>query len=186
MKYFMPNGNWPLNENVYHQMMERIGHTQSNANDADFLLLPGGTDLGIRLERDQIETYWYNKFQLKNLPILGICRGMQLMLHKSGGQLISHIPNVLNEITHTTETGHYTGVSSWHLTKLGLYTNSRHHQGFLESPLGWEVLDKTDDGIIEAVKKGNEFAVQWHPELDEMINTPAFLWFKTELEKILS
>ncbi len=182
----MPTGNWPLNEDVYHRMMARIGHTLASHEEADFLLLPGGTDLDVIPERDHYEYTWYRMFKIAGLPILGICRGMQLMLHKNGAHLIPHIPDVLNEMTHTTETGHYIGVSSWHTTEAGLLTNSRHHQGFLEVPLGWEVLDKTHDGIIEAVKRGNEFAVQWHPELDEMIDTPAFHWFENELNKILS
>ena len=186
MKYFMPTGTWPLKEDVYHKMMNLIGHTQSSADDADFLLLPGGSDLNVRIERDICEYEWYHRFKMLSLPIVGICRGMQLMLHKGGAELIPHIPDILNEMTHTTETGHYTGVSSWHLTEVGLLTNSRHHQGFIEVPQDWEILDKTHDGIIEAVKRGNEFAVQWHPELEEMQDTPAFHWFENELNKILS
>jgi gamma-glutamyl-gamma-aminobutyrate hydrolase PuuD len=184
MKYYIPTGDWYLNDIPYHQMMERIGHTYSTLSDAEFLLLPGGADLGKILHRDDYESYCYNYFKDKKLPIIGICRGMQLMLHLSGENIICHIPSILTEVIHTTKTGNYTGVSSWHITEQGFFTNSRHHQGFLEVS-DWDVLDRTHDGIIEAVKRGNELGVQWHPECDEMIETYAFRWFEEELKKIL-
>lgn len=186
MKYYLPVGAWPLNTTYYTEFMNRLGYKLvESAQDADFLLLPGGTDIGLNESRDTSETDSYSQFANDNKPVIGICRGMQFILNANGSRIISHIPDVLNEISHTTVTGHWTGESSWHKTELGLYTNSRHHQGFLKAPDKWEVIDKTEDGIIEAVEYEKQFGVQWHPELTEMNGTPAQDWFIFKMEQIL-
>lgn len=186
MNYYMPTGSWPLEINAYVDFMSHLGHSlRSFKEEADFLLLPGGTDIGLNESRDSYEAESYEFFTAKKLPIIGICRGMQFLLFKNGGEIIQHIPDVINEIQHTTETGHYTGKSSWHKTYLGLNTNSRHHQGFLKVPDSWAVIDKTQDDIIECVINDNMFGVQWHPEHPEMKGTDAQEWFINEMNKII-
>jgi gamma-glutamyl-gamma-aminobutyrate hydrolase PuuD len=185
MKYYLPKGPWPLDA-AYSKFMNRLSYILvESAQEADFLLLPGGIDIGLNESRDSQETDSYKQFIDADKPVIGICRGMQFVLVSSGAKIISHIPDVLNEMTHTTITGHWTGESSWHKTTSGLYTNSRHHQGFLAAPENWEVIDKTEDGIIEAVECGKQFGVQWHPELTEMNGTPAQDWFIFKMEQIL-
>jgi putative glutamine amidotransferase len=185
MKYYLPTGAWPLDA-AYSKFMYRLGYNLvESAQEADFLLLPGGIDIGLNESRDSQETDSYKKFIDADKPVIGICRGMQFILVTDGAKIIPHIPDVLNEMTHTTITGHWTGKSSWHKTTSGLYTNSRHHQGFLKAPEKWEVIDKTEDGIIEAVEFEKQFGVQWHPELTEMNGTPAQDWFIFKMEQIL-
>jgi len=186
MNYYMPTGSWPLEINVYTDFMSRIGHTlKSSKEEGDFLLLPGGIDIGLNESRDSYETESYEFFVSKRKPIIGICRGLQFLLSKNGGEIIQHIPDVFNEIQHTTITGHYTGESSWHKTSLGLNTNSRHHQGFVKVPDSWIVLDKTQDDIIECAVNDHMFGVQWHPEHPEMNGTEAQKWFINEMNKII-
>jgi len=176
-KYYIPTGDWPLKIRPYQDLMKEAGFTESGVEDADVLLLPGGSDLGMRLERDHEEFRLYENWTFRKKPVLGICRGLQLMLHMHDAFLIEHIPAVSEKYMHTTISGDWRGQSSWHTTKLGLMTNSRHHQGFSSLPNSWECLDKTQDGIIEAVRWKNQFAVQWHPEHEEMINTVARDWW---------
>ena len=170
--YFIPTGEWSMIEN-YQELMAEAGFFETDASSANVLLLPGGSDIGMLPERDKLESEAYGDWTSAGKPVIGICRGMQMMLTLNGGSLIPHIPDVLGEKMHTTLSGDWLGQSSWHSTHLGLLTNSRHHQGFTEVPSKWRVLDWTSDGIIEAVESENQFAVQWHPEHPEIKNTPA-------------
>jgi gamma-glutamyl-gamma-aminobutyrate hydrolase PuuD len=182
--FYIPKGNWPLNFEVYSSFFKKLGYTQRE-DEGDFLVLPGGSDLGVRPNRDLFESENYANYITKGRPIAAICRGMQLSIVDDGGILIPHIPDVLEDIKHTTLTGHWKGQSTWHKTSLGFLTNSRHHQGFTDIPDGWTVLDKTSDGIIEAATDGHTLAVQWHPEREEMWKTNALDWYVEELQKML-
>ena len=180
MKYFIPIGDWPLNIKPYHNLMEKLGWSEGNDNNSDVLILTGGSDIGLRKNRDSVEINYYAKWVFEKKPILGICRGMQLMFHINDCDLIQHIPDYSNDYMHTTISGDWRGQSSWHTTELGLLTNSRHHQGFADAPSFWTILDKTDDGVIEsAMSKLSlfQFGVQWHPEHNEMNNTNAQDWW---------
>lgn len=183
--FYIPQGNWPLDFASYSNFFKRLGFTQVD-DGGDFLVLPGGADLGVRPIRDAFEKKTYAEYILKDLPIVGICRGMQLALAEDGGKLIDHIPDEFFSVKHTTLTGNWRGPSTWHTTSLGFSTNSRHHQGFSEVSEGWEILDSTSDGIVEAVKDKHTFAVQWHPEREEMWNTKAMDWYVETLKKHLN
>lgn len=185
MTYYIPTGDWPLHIEPYRELMQEAGYTEASVDDAHILLLPGGSDLGMRPKRDLEEFRLYEIWTSQRKPVLGICRGLQLMLHMHDGSLIEHIPDVLNECMHTTITGDWRGQSSWHTTQLGLVTNSRHHQGYTKLPDLWEKLDSTHDGIIEAARWRNQFGVQWHPEHQEMKNTAARDWWIMNAQSIV-
>lgn len=184
MKYFMPSGEWPLRTQPYHDLMKRAGFTEGDEN-SEILLLPGGADLGMRPIRDREEFSLFTKWTIEDKPIVGICRGFQLMLHLTGNELVEHIPDVTETIQHTTINGLWTGQSAFHNTDLGLLVNSRHHQGFLEVNNIWEPIDKTADGMIEAVINNKQFGVQWHPEHEEMAGTVAQDWWIETVKSIL-
>ena len=192
MTYYIPTGEFPLYIEPYLVLMEKAGYSrEEDPNIADFLLLPGGADIGMRDGRDEYEIYLYKKYRELGKPIIGICRGLQLMiyLNEKGPALIEHIPDYTKEILHTTITGDWKGESAWHTTEIGLFVNSRHHQGvFLGDVNKYKVIDMTSDGIVEAIenKETKEFAVQWHPEHSEMIDTPAQEWFICRLQKIIN
>jgi gamma-glutamyl-gamma-aminobutyrate hydrolase PuuD len=175
--YYIPTGTWPLKIQLYQDLLSKAGFVETTAEEAYVLVLPGGSDIGIRKERDLAEFRLYEEWTTAKKPVLGICRGLQIMLYMHDGDLVEHIPDKTTEYMHTTITGDWKGQSSWHNTELGLLTNSRHHQGYSQAPDYWEVIDKTEDGIIEAVQWKNQFAVQWHPEHDEMNDTPAQEWW---------
>jgi len=185
MKYFMTTGDWPLNTQYYFSLMERLGHKRSTQEAAEFLLLPGGSDIGVRPLRDKAESADYQLFKKTQRPIIGICRGLQFMLTENGEKIIEHIPDTTQRIQHTTISGHWKGLSSWHKTTAGLFTNSRHHQGFTKLLGNWKILDSTDDNIIESVSRSGEFAVQWHPEAPEMDGTSALEWFVWQMNETI-
>lgn len=191
MTYYIPIGEFPLEIEPYINLMFKAGYSrEEDPENADFLLLPGGADIGMRPVRDEWEIYLYKRFRELGRPIIGICRGLQLMinLNESGNAFVNHIPDYAKEIIHTTISGDWKGQSSWHTTQNGLLVNSRHHQGVKEKEVTqYEVIDVTSDAIVEAIenKETKEFAVQWHPEHMEMNGTPAQEWFICKLQKII-
>jgi putative glutamine amidotransferase len=156
----------------------------------DGLVLPGGSDLdpaiygapphpattGVRPLRDATELLLVRAALDADLPVLGICRGMQLMCAASGGRLHQHLPDVLGHHGHRPVSGPRYGRHDVRLEPgsgchavLGdrITVNSFHHQGVADpgamTATGWAV----DDGLIEVVEEpAKRFAVgvEWHPE----------------------
>ena len=151
----------------------------------DALILLGGADIGKNIERDKNETYWFTK-AYKNIPVLGVCRGMQLVNVLLGGTLHQDLSGEL--INHTTNTKQITGdfanevTSSWHsihIKDLSLLVkednrddiitvNSRHHQGVDIIPNELQVVAVAEDGLVESLENEHCLLVQWHPERVEV------------------
>jgi putative glutamine amidotransferase len=131
-------------------------------------------------KRDRFEIALAHRALERDLPVLGVCRGMQLLNVATGGTLVQDLPQVLGSERHRLEPG----VFSEHEVRLepGSQTaeaagsdrvgvKSHHHQGVDELgedlvASGWAV----DDGIVEAIEvPGRRFAlgVLWHPEVDD-------------------
>jgi putative glutamine amidotransferase len=155
----------------------------------DGIVFTGGSDVdpalygeqphattNVKPERDAAEIVLLRAALAVDLPILGICRGMQLMVVAYGGRLHQHLPDVLGHHNHRPITGPKFGE---HAVRLrpgsrsrdvlgdGVVVNSFHHQGIADpgglSAVGW----CPEDGLIEVVEDpGRRFAigVQWHPE----------------------
>jgi putative glutamine amidotransferase len=159
----------------------------------DGLVLTGGTDVNPARygqeraaetsdpddERDKLETRLVHEALDAGLPVLAICRGMQLLNVACGGTLIQHLPST--EIHRVKKAGDEPGRHSpAHTVRVAGGTqlasiigagehavNSRHHQA-VDRVGEWLVVSAvSSDGVIEAVEKpGHPFAVavQWHPE----------------------
>lgn len=167
-----------------------------DASDFDMLLLTGGADVGQNIKRDNEEISWYRQARNNDIPVLGICRGLQIVNVIEGGTLIEDIKDK-PEIRHTTDPEAIAkdGIrldSSYHGVKYGNETfevNSRHHQGIsrIAKPLK-SVATSIPDGLIEAAvhENGKTLLVQWHPERAEVHNTKAesvvLDWIKEQLK----
>ncbi|MEI6807622.1 MAG: type 1 glutamine amidotransferase [bacterium] len=110
--------------------------------------------------RDEMEIFLAAEIVRRDIPVLGICRGLQVMNTALGGTLLPHIPNH-RDVTH--------GITWTHERQLCTTrrVNSRHHQAIDCLAPSLEVAARSDDGIIEAaVMPGMRFfaGVQFHPE----------------------
>jgi putative glutamine amidotransferase len=161
----------------------------------DALILAGGDDLDPASygaephpmtihtvpERDQAELALTRAAVARDMPVLGICRGMQLMNVAYGGTLKQHLPDEYGHEDHRRFPGSFDGADhDVHLTAGSLAaavageevhaTKSHHHQGIDELGDGFVVTGlSTLDELPEAIEDpGRRFVlgVQWHPEAD--------------------
>jgi len=162
----------------------------------DGLILAGGSDIDPRTygqaphpsvtatapERDSFEIALARRALERDQPLLGICRGMQLMNVARGGTLRQHLPDDVGHEDHRRVQGSFDGAD--HDVRLASGslaaraageekhgTLSHHHQGIdaLGEDLivtGWSVLDDLPEAI-EDPRRGFALGVQWHPEADE-------------------
>ncbi|SEC45794.1 gamma-glutamyl-gamma-aminobutyrate hydrolase family protein [Paenibacillus sp. GP183] len=160
----------------------------------DGLLLTGGTDINplyygeaptsslgkIEEERDAFELEIANRALARDMPIFGICRGLQLLNVAMGGSLYQDLQQSLGQdVFHahiqfrkwqaTHEVALEMG-SRLHLLagRDRLAVNSLHHQAIHRLADGLMITARADDGVVEAVEATSHtavFAVQWHPEM---------------------
>ena len=161
----------------------------------DGLMLTGGNDLGCSLsgadphveaeetdpERDRFEAALVRRAIERDIPFLGICRGIQVLNVAYGGTLLQHLPESHGSHDHRRTTGTFEGND--HLVNLeagslaahaaGETTHrvpSHHHQAVDRVGEGLTVTGRSvGDDVTEALEVlGHRFAlgVQWHPEAD--------------------
>jgi putative glutamine amidotransferase len=161
----------------------------------DALVLAGGADVdpagygaerdpatvGTVPERDAFELALARRAIERDMPFLGICRGMQVMNVARGGTLTQHLPDDYGHTDHRRSLGSFEnadhdvrlahGSLAARVAREELHgTKSHHHQGVERIGEGLEVTGwATIDDLPEAIEvPGNRFAlgVQWHPEAD--------------------
>jgi putative glutamine amidotransferase len=163
----------------------------------DGLILAGGADIdpafygaephpqtvGTVPERDSFEIALARRALERDLPLLGVCRGMQLMNVAAGGTLNQHVPESHGHEDHRRTVGSFDDADHDVRLEPGSLaaraageelhgTKSHHHQGIdrLGTGLqvtGWAVLDDLPEAI-EAPDRRFALGVQWHPEADEL------------------
>ena len=122
------------------------------------LLLSGGNDLGDSPERDRTEAGLLQHASQAGLPVLGICRGMQMMAHHAGGALVS--------LTGHAATRHALLGDLVASGVLPAEVNSFHNWGLAACPHDYAVLATAPDGSIEAMRHRTLRweGWMWHPE----------------------
>jgi len=116
-------------------------------------------------DRDELERDLIEEAQRRDLPILGICRGLQMLNVVRGGTLNQHIEGH-KEVEHRVSPEPGSKIAACVGTE-DYAVNSRHHQCIDRVGSELKVTARAEDGIIEAVEDPNRsfvVAVQWHPE----------------------
>jgi putative glutamine amidotransferase len=176
-----------------------IVDTDDLPNEARGLLLTGGVDVDPHLysekpgpntdrpntKRDQHELKLLRQALDRDIPVLCICRGHELLNVSLGGSLLQHIET-------DGHRWHDDGTSGWHEVTMDgdsrlaavygkasvLHVNSRHHQGVTQDRLAGTLRPtaRSADGFIEAMESANHrwvVGIQWHPERPEPELEPA-------------
>jgi len=157
--------------------------------ELDGLVLTGGTDLDPAAwgegalatdmtpdpQRDAFETALYRAARRSGVPVLGICRGLQIIVVAEGGQLHRHLPFDLpaHPATGLRPTRVEAEVEA--ASDLGLALGTRaevtayHHQGIRTVRGDLRIVARHTSGLplaVEAESGSSVLGVQWHPEID--------------------
>lgn len=127
-----------------------------------------------RLDRDTWELALLDAAWEVRLPVLGICRGMQVMAVHAGGSLEQHLPDVVGHEAHSPGGPRFGEIAVRVMpgTQLAAAIGERsdvachHHQSVREHP-GFVASARASDGTLEAMESPDRpfwLAVQWHPE----------------------
>ena len=158
----------------------------------DGVIFSGGSDLdpatygqdahpetaGIVEERDRAELALLQAALARDMPLLAVCRGSQVLNVALGGDLVQHLPDVVGDHKHKHTPGEYADhdILLDPETRLGSLlghhapVKSHHHQGFGRLGTGLRAAARAEDGTVEALEDtSRRFAlgVLWHPEAGE-------------------
>lgn len=157
----------------------------------DGLIFAGGGDIGpdlydgashptisgVNSSRDDFELHLAQKAVARTQPILGICRGLQLLNVALGGTLVPHLPDILGaKIEHRAKSAEFVEhsvkiVSGSRLAEMigatDIKVQSKHHQALDKIPDVWHVAAHAPDGVVEGLEHRDHpwmISVLWHPE----------------------
>ena len=176
----------------YENALRRLKHPCFTTLDPEYaatashLLLPGGGDItpaffgqqdlgsrNIDTELDILQMQAFESFLQQAKPVLGICKGLQLINVALGGTITQHIPTAVNHQWNGADQNHqvyHSGLTRtdffYQLYGLSTPVNSAHHQAI--DRVGKNLLSvcRSGDNIIEGIQHTilPVIAVQWHPE----------------------
>jgi gamma-glutamyl-gamma-aminobutyrate hydrolase PuuD len=157
----------------------------------DGLILAGGADVdpdrygqaadpateGLRPDRDGFEFGLLTEALATDLPVLAVCRGMQVLNSALGGTLHQHLPETVGHDGHRPALGVFgtcrVSIAGGSRTAAAFGTDAKvhchHHQAVDVVADGLTVVGTADDGTVEAVELAGDgfvIGVQWHPEQD--------------------
>jgi putative glutamine amidotransferase len=164
-------------------------HVDDVLDRIDALVLQGGGDVhpdhyGQELHpatntldrrRDEFELALLARARERAMPVLGICRGIQLVNVGYGGTLVQHLPDLTgvdheqldawDALAHRVEIAPDSRLARV-MDTTAMDVNSVHHQAVDRLGAGLRAVAWADDGVVEAIEHDTEpvLAVQWHPE----------------------
>ncbi len=168
--------------------LAQVGAADAVVARLDGLVVSGGADVepgrygesahprtaAWRPDRDAWEVALLDAAEAIGLPVLGVCRGMQVMAVRAGGTLDQHVPDLVDHERHSPGGDQFGSVEV--VTTPGsrvagfvgdrLIVNCHHHQSVRSHP-GFVAVAHAADGTLEAMEtEGDRFCVgvQWHPE----------------------
>jgi gamma-glutamyl-gamma-aminobutyrate hydrolase PuuD len=123
------------------------------------IILSGGNDIGSSMERDLTERYLINYARDLDLPLLGICRGMQMLAHWAG--------------TGLRRVDKHVAVRHRIIGDINRDVNSFHNYAISDSPEGFRIIGQSDDGVIEAImhERLRWEGWMWHPERESVFQS---------------
>lgn len=209
------NGDLTLRDRYYKQVVEAGGVPLvippvadknviiNTLEHIDGLLLTGGADINplwgdeeplpmlhaVNAERDLPELLITRLAYNRQIPILGICRGMQTLAFALGGRVIQGVDNMPDMLKHSQDAARNEPTHSVRIAEDSIlhklygtdrmFVNSFHHQAVKETGAHFLVTATAPDGIIEAMESCEYKAmmgVQWHPEWLEKDGLKLFDW----------
>lgn len=133
---------------------------------------------GVNSEVDCFQLTLIQKVLESGKPLLGVCRGIQLLNVALGGNLYQDLGEIQGEVfQHEQHAPKYDVIHKvrfvensvlYEMFGKSVYTNSYHHQAIKRLGKNLRIIGMTDDGVVEAVEMlGHKFCigVQWHPEM---------------------
>ena len=175
-------------------LLPPVAGVEAAVASLDGLIMSGGPDIDpasygeeagpnttvVRPARDAAEVAQLRAALEAGVPVLGVCRGLQVMNVALGGTLVQHLPDVVGHEGHSPSPGSM----GEHKVTIGANVPSRlaailgtgtimapthHHQAIARLADGLTATAWADDGTIEAVEMDAPFVlgVQWHPEAGE-------------------
>lgn len=160
-----------------------LSASPEDASDFDGLLLPGGGDIApvfyhrknrgshhICISEDIIQLLMFHRFMEQKKPILGICKGMQIINVALGGTLIQALPTANSHAWHNGDCYHPTTINKdsilYSLYGNCMITGSAHHQAVSTPGNGLKAVQHAHDGVIEGIEHEGLpiLGLQWHPE----------------------
>lgn len=179
--------------------LEEVKDIEGLLNRLDGLILSGGDDIWperygqtrhartnlVSKERDTFDFQLARQALDMDIPVLGICHGIQLINVVMGGTLIQDIPSH-SKVTHKVTVERGTHLYEFLKTDV-LMVNSSHHQAIDRLGEGLKVSATAEDGIVEAVEGTRHslvMGVQWHPErmLEDSTQRRLFTAFLEEVK----
>lgn len=169
-------------------LLPSVGDDTSALSAVDALVIAGGADVGperygqdahektvARPERDEFEFALVRDAMARELPVLGVCRGMQVLNVACGGTLTQHLPEVAGHAEHQPAPAVYgpqrvtfaPGSRVAEILGAEAKVQCYHHQAVDRVGTGLTPVAWAADGTVEAVEAPGErflLGVQWHPE----------------------
>ena len=201
---------WMKNENIIILDAYTIRNTDSILQLTDGIILTGGEDINpleyndtsnikvcgpINYKRDTLERKLFDFAFENKIPLIGVCRGMQMMNVASGGTLYGDLPTEIGtKVIHRNngEVNHEivlcdSSTLIFPIDTDTIMVNSWHHQGLKKIPEHLRVIARSFDGLPEAVVMNKNIhpfmiAVQFHPERLEK-NNPIHLRIRSSFFK---